>query len=155
MRLLHPFASAPRVRAPRLPRRRLGGCGAAFGAALALAACGTTTGSTSSFSGPAKGVAEAISSFQSDATALNAAKICKEELAGSVVSRLSKNGAKCEKSIKTALEETDTFTVSVKSIAVKGSSAVAKVKSTVYGKERAGTMSLVREGGKWKVANLG
>jgi hypothetical protein len=154
MRLLLPASTPSHPLRRRISARLLASAGAALAAALTLAACGTTTGSTSSFTGAKKGVAEAISSFQSDATSLDAAKICKEELAASVVSRLTTKGAKCEKSIKTALEEVDTYTVAVKSIEIKGASAVAKVKSTVYGKEQPGTMSLVKEGGKWKVADL-
>lgn len=135
--------------------RRLAAVAGALATAVALAACGTTTGSTSSFSGPSKQVAEAISTFQSDATALDSGKICKELLAAEVTKRLEAKGATCEKAIKSALEQVDNYSVTVKTIEVKGASATARVKSTVYGKEQAGTMSLVKEGGDWKLTSLG
>ena len=144
-------------RARRAPARapRLAATAGAICLALCLAACGSTTSSsTGSFKGVEKKVAETISNFQSDATSLDDGKICKELLAEPVRKRLEAKGASCEKAIKTQLEEVDTFTVTVKSISVDGSSATAKVKSTVYGKEQAGTISLAKEKGNWLISDL-
>jgi hypothetical protein len=149
------FRATENLRRTRPTRmRRLAVLAGALATALVLAACGASTTSSKSYTGSKKGVAEAISSFQSDATALDGGKICKELLAAPVVERLTEKGATCERSIKSALEEVDTYTVTVEEIEVNGSSATAKVKSTVYGKEKAGTMSLVKEGGSWKVSDL-
>jgi Putative lumazine-binding len=99
-------------------------------------------------------VAEAISSFQSDATSLNGTEICKELLAKPVLSRLESKGAKCSKSITTQLEEVDTYAMTVESISLTGDSATAKVTSTVDGKEKTGTISLSKEKGAWKISDL-
>lgn len=146
--------SSPHARRRVSRSRSLAACAGALLTAVAVTACGATTTSSKSFSGPKKGVAEAITSFQSDASSLDAGKICKELLAASVVKRLTANGTKCEKSMKSSLEDVDTYTITVESIEVTGSSATAKVKSTVYGKEKLGTMTLVKESGGWKVSNL-
>ncbi|MHB1538200.1 MAG: nuclear transport factor 2 family protein [Solirubrobacteraceae bacterium] len=135
--------------------RLLAACCGAVVTVLALAACGTTgASSASNYSGARKEVADAITSFQTDATGLNPGKVCKL-LAAVAIRRLDEKSAKCGRAIKTALEQVDTFTIAVDEIEVKGASATAKVKSTVYGKEEPGTISLVKEGGSWKISSLG
>jgi hypothetical protein len=125
-------------------------------AALSLAACGSTTAtSTSGFSGAKREVAQAIADFQSDASSSEEKKICEESLAAPVVRRLG--GAKsCEAAIKTQLGEVDNLEVSVESVQVgaRGATASATVKSVHEGKTRPSTMLLVKEGGKWKVSGL-
>jgi hypothetical protein len=121
-------------------------------AALALAACGSTV-STASFKGEQHAVAQAIANLQSDATASEQKKVCANDLAASVVSRLG--GSKgCEKALKAQLAEIDSLEASVKSIqiAAGGSAATATVKSTYAGKSRTGSVSLVKEGKSWKIA---
>lgn len=129
----------------------------AISATLCLAACGatsSTSSSSSSFTGEKKQVAEAISSFQSDATSLEASKICSELLAKPVKSRLESKGGSCEKSIKTQLEGVDTFSVTVEEISLSGEKATAKVKSTVCGKEAPGAISFEKEKGSWMISDL-
>jgi hypothetical protein len=122
--------------------------------ALAVAACGSTV-STSSFTGEAHGVAQAIANLQSDATASDQKKLCANDFAASVVSKLGgKQG--CEQAIKTQVAEIDNLEASVKSIqiATAGKTATARVKSTYAGKSRVGSISLVKEGKAWKVASV-
>ncbi len=120
--------------------------------AVAVAACGNTV-STSSFKGAQHEVAQTIANLQADATAAEEKKICANDVAASVVSRLGgKEG--CEKAIKSQLAEVDSLEVSVQSvqIAADGSTATAHVTSTKAGRKRAGTVSLVKEGKSWKVS---
>ncbi|HEX7610285.1 MAG TPA: hypothetical protein VF380_06415 [Solirubrobacteraceae bacterium] len=123
--------------------------------ALGIAACGSTV-STSGFKGEEHAVAQTISNLQSDATASEPGKICKNDLAASVVTRLG--GVKaCEAAIKSQLTEVDSLEVSVKSIKLGsgGTTATAEVTSTYGGKKAHGPVTLVKEGGKWKMASIG
>ena len=138
--------------------------------ALGLAACGSTV-STAGFQGEEHKVAQALSSFQSDATAGDAHKICTSDLAKTLVARLnaaeSKSGgsapatsvAGCERAIKNQVGEVDRFDLSVVSVAVSSAAApptaTAHVTSLYAGKTRPGTVLLVKEGATWKVAGLG
>jgi hypothetical protein len=122
--------------------------------ALALAACGSTV-TTAGFKGEQHEVAQAIANLQADATAGEQKKICADDLAASVVGRLG--GAKgCEEAIKKQLAEIDSLEVSVQSVKLaSGSTATATVRSIYEGKHRPSTVSLAKEGGKWKISEPG
>ena len=123
-------------------------------AALFLGACGTTV-STSKFKGEEHAVAQAIADFQSHATATDQAKICEKDLAAKVVAGLGgKKG--CEAAIKRQLNQVDNLEVTVNSVTVApdGKTATASVKSTHGGKQKPSRVSLVKEGGTWKLAAL-
>jgi len=138
--------------------------------AVGLAACGNTV-STAGFQGEAHEVAQAISRLQSDATTGEDQKICTDDLASTVVARLGGSTAQagaapsasaqaaCRQAIKNQLTEVDRFDVTVQSVQVTTTggrrTASARVKSTYEGKSRAGTLSLVKEGGAWKIAAIG
>jgi Domain of unknown function (DUF4878) len=121
--------------------------------ALALSACASNAVSTAGFTGQQHAVAQTISNLQAHATDAEQKKICTEDLAAAAVKRLG--GAKrCEAAIKSQLAEIDNFEVSVKSVHVHAATATAQVKSIHEGKSRLSSVSLVKEGGKWKVAAL-
>jgi hypothetical protein len=125
-------------------------------AALALAACGAApTTSTSGFSGAEREVAQTIANLQSHSSSAEESKICEQDLAASVVSRLG--GVKgCEAAIKTQLGGVDNMEVAVASvkIAPHGTTATATVRSIHEGKTRPSNVALVKEGGKWKISGL-
>jgi len=148
-------------RAPALPCVAL--------CALGLAACGTTV-STSGFQGAEHEVAQVLSNLQADATAGDQHKICTSDLAQAVVARLgaaeTKSGsapastvAGCERALKNQLPEVDRFDLTVKSVQVSAAgvppTATAHVTSIRAGKTSPGTVLLVKEGGKWKIKELG
>lgn len=120
--------------------------------ALALGACATTT-STSNFKGVEHDVAQRIADLQSHVTSSEQAKICGEDLAASIVTRLGGKHA-CESAIKEQLAQIASTELEVESVKVSGQSASAVVKSVFDGKKRERTVSLVHEGGKWKIAAL-
>lgn len=122
--------------------------------ALGVAACGSATVSTSSFSGEDRNVAQAISNLQSHATDGEERKICAGDLASAVVKRLGGVG-ECETAIKSQLTEVDSFELSVGSVQITGTTASAVVKSINAGKTRLSTLTLVKEGSKWKTSGLG
>ncbi|MGD1056103.1 MAG: hypothetical protein ABR992_01680 [Solirubrobacteraceae bacterium] len=123
--------------------------------ALALSACGSTV-STTNFKGEQKEVAQTIANLQADATAGGQNKICANDLAAAVVNGL-RGTKRCEEAIKKQLAEIDSLEVSVQSIklAAGSTSATAAVTSIYEGKKRPSTVSLVKEGGKWKISALG
>jgi copper chaperone CopZ len=123
--------------------------------AVALAACGTSTVSTSSFKGAKQAVAQTIANLQSDATAAEEKKICTDDLAAAVVAKLG--GVKsCEAAIKTQIAEVDSLEASVQSVTVAPSetTATAQVNSIHQGKHAIRTLTLVKESGKWKISGL-
>src|ERR1035438_742203 len=122
--------------------------------AVTLAACASTV-STSSFKAPQQAVAQTVANLQTDATAGEQKKICANDLASATVARLG--GTKgCEAAIKSQLTEVDSLEVSVQSVklAANAASATAQVRSIRQGKSAPSTMSLVKEGGKWKISGL-
>jgi hypothetical protein len=125
--------------------------------AVGLSACAKTV-STSGLNGESKQVAETIKNLQSDVTAGEEKKICKNDLASTVVARLNTAKGGCQQAIKDQLAEIDSFEVTIDSVALGGTSAArtatARVKSVYSGKKRASTLSLVKEGGKWKLSAL-
>jgi hypothetical protein len=118
--------------------------------ALALAACGETV-STGSFKGESRNVAQAIADFQKDATASDEKKLCANDLASTLTKRLSSSGG-CQAVLKEQLAQVDAFNLTVESIALTGTRAQARVKSTWSGKSRLATLALVREGSRWKIS---
>ncbi len=120
--------------------------------ATGVAACASTV-STSSFKGEQQKVAQAISNLQSDATALEAKKICGEDLAAANVARLNAAGG-CKHALETQLKQIDNFETTVESVKISGNRATAQVKSIDTGKKTIQTLMLVKEDGKWKVSGV-
>jgi hypothetical protein len=119
---------------------------------LAIAACGTTT-STAGFKGAEHEVAQTVADLQADVTAGEQKKICANDLAVSVVDKLG--GAKgCETTIKNQVAEIDSTELQVESVKVNGTQATATVKSVFGGKKKLTTVTLAKEGGRWKIASL-
>lgn len=122
--------------------------------ALGLSACAKSV-STSGLKGEAKAAAEAIKDLQTDVTAGDEKKICEKDLAKALVAKLGASGGSCEKAIKEQLTQVDSFEVTVEAMQVSGATATAHVKSIYSGKGRMGTLSLAKEGSKWKISSLG
>jgi hypothetical protein len=125
--------------------------------ALGLAACGSTV-ATSSFKGEQHEVAQTISNLQSDVRAGDQQKVCENDLAGPVITRLNATPGGCKQAIKVQLAEVDNFDVTVESVQITGTgskrTATARVKSVYNGKSHARTVSLLYEGGKWKILSV-
>jgi len=122
--------------------------------AFVLAACGSTT-TTAPFKGEKHEVAQTIANLQTHATAAEQKKICADDIAAAIVTRLG--GSKhCEAAIKSQLAEVDNLETSVKSVdvAATGKTATAQVKSINEGKTATSTVSLAKESGKWKITGI-
>lgn len=126
--------------------------------AFGLSACAQTV-STSGLKGEAKAVGETIKNLQSDATAGEQKKICQNDLASAVVRRLDVTPGGCQGAIKKQLAEIDSVELGVESVQLGGSAAAptatARVKSVYSGKKKGSTVSLVKEGDKWKISSFG
>jgi hypothetical protein len=120
-----------------------------------LAACGATTSvSTSRFKGEQQQVAQTIAHLQSHATALEAKKICTEDLAAALVARLDKSPGGCKQAIESQLKQVDDFNSTVELVWIEGNTAGAHVKSIALGKNRLYTLAFIREGGKWRITGI-
>ena len=120
--------------------------------ATGLTACATTV-STSSFKGERQQVAQAVANLQSHATALEAKKVCGEDLAAARVAQLNASGG-CKKALESQLKEIDSFEATVESVTINGRTATARVKSVLAGKKAVQTLDLVKEGTHWKISGL-
>lgn len=117
-----------------------------------LAACGETA-STNGFSGESQKVAQTVANFQSDASANNQKKLCENDLAAALTNPLRSAGG-CQAAIKEQLKDIDSLGLTIESVAVTGSSALARVKSTYSGKSAITTLKLVKEGSHWKISGI-
>lgn len=121
--------------------------------ATSVAACGNTV-STSSFKGEQQKVAQTVSHLQSHATALDAKKICGEDLAAANVARLNAAPGGCKKAIKSQLKEIDSFDTTVRSVQINGATATARVKGVNGGKKSVQTVTFAKEGGRWRISGI-
>lgn len=124
----------------------------ALALACGVAACGETA-STGNFKGESHNVAQTVSNFQSDATASDQKKLCQNDLASTVTTRLQSAGG-CQSVLKEQLHEIDSLNMTIESIAVTGNGAIAHVKSTYSGKNRITALTLVKEGSHWKISGV-
>lgn len=124
----------------------------ALAVALTVSACAETA-STGKFSGESHNVAQTISNYQTDATAENEKKLCETDLAATLTVKLARVGG-CQTVLKAQLHEIDALGLTIESIAVNGTHALAHVKSTYAGKSRISTFALIKEGSRWKISGL-
>jgi hypothetical protein len=134
-------------------RRRAGTAALAALLATGVAACGSTV-STGSFAGESHAVAQRVAALQSALSTGEAQKLCREDLARAVQTRLRAAGSSCEAALKRQLTAIDDYELAVQSIAIHGAEATATVRSTFSGKLHTSTVELVKEGGAWKVAAI-
>jgi Putative lumazine-binding len=121
--------------------------------ATGVSACGNTV-STSSFKGEQQKVAQTVAHLQSHATALEAKKICGEDLAAANVARLNAAAGGCKRAIESQLKQIDSFETTVQSVQIKGATATARVKGINGGKKSVQTMTFAKEGGKWRISGV-
>ncbi len=125
--------------------------------ALGLSACGSAMVSPQSFSGPNRAVAQTVADLQSAAQAHDGKRICRDLLSSSVASKLNGAAGGCSSVVSRQLNEVDSYDLSLanaQSIAISGASATAHVTSTSGRRSQTDTLSLVLEGGRWKISGL-
>jgi hypothetical protein len=112
-------------------------------AGLAVGCGPATSNSASDFTGVKKDVA----------TTVDEGEICTNLLASSLIQQIQSGGQTCKLAVSHALDDADTFDMTVKSVTVTGSNATAVVDSKH--KDTNDTFKLVKEGDRWKLASLG
>ncbi|HEX4691687.1 MAG TPA: hypothetical protein VH276_13420 [Solirubrobacteraceae bacterium] len=123
-------------------------------AALGVAGCTSSTGTTSGqFSGAQGDVAQVVSDLAKDGQRKDAQKICSDILARELVDKLNQAGTSCGQEMDKAIADADDFDLSVQKVTIKGSSATAVVRRGKDGPTA--TFRFVREGGKWKATDFG
>jgi hypothetical protein len=131
---------------------------AAVATCAALAAgCAPTSGSStkvSNFRGDQRAVAQAVVDFQSAANDSDEQRICGDLLAKALASRLAAHGRGCPAAVHEAIRDADSLDMTVQSVQVNGPRATARVKLETGKKDRTTTLTLVREGGTWRIAGL-
>lgn len=121
--------------------------------AVGISACAETA-STGKFKGESHNVAQTVSNFQTDATAEDEKKLCEDDLAATLTAKLARAGG-CQTVLKGQLREIDALGLTIESITVNGTHALAHLKSTYSGKNRVTVLALVKEGSHWKISGLG
>jgi hypothetical protein len=117
---------------------------------LLLAGCGASNDSAGDFSGAEQDVARAIEDLEEAAQEDEPRRICEALLARDLLTRI---GSDCEGRIQRALDQTDTFALTVESVRVSGTTARARVETGVD-EEQIEVLELVREGDAWKLSGL-
>jgi hypothetical protein len=129
----------------------------AIAAAAALGGCAAaTTTSSGHFQGQAHAVAQTIDTLSSAASAHDTAKICNSVLASQLVAKLNQAPGGCQRAIGNQLDDADNFDVTVvaNGVLVSGQTATAQVKSTVSGHDHVDKLTLVSQGGSWRISGL-
>ena len=121
--------------------------------ALAVAACGGTADSAQDFEGAEQDVARAIEDLEEAGQEDEPRRICQALLAREVVENIEASGGDCVEAVEKALDQTDTFSLTVESVRVSGTTALARVETGVD-EEKLETIELVREGDAWRIAKL-
>ena len=98
-------------------------------------------------------VAAALNTLASDASSGNGADICKTVLDSTLRSTLNKLDS-CATIIDNQLKTVDDFTLTVKSVDVKGSTATARVQTVRYKAKVIQTVSLKLQSGVWRLASV-
>jgi ABC-type oligopeptide transport system substrate-binding subunit len=143
---------------PRLHRPRSALLAAVVAAAAVLAGCAPSTtsssNSTSKFKGDQRQAAQTIEDLEAAANDGNETKICNELLSRALSGRLAAHGASCPVATKAAVKDADSVGMTVDQVRINGDRATARVTLDRGNKDRVVNMQLVREGGRWKIAEL-
>lgn len=124
--------------------------------APALAGCAQAPTSTGNLKGAQKDVASAVEALQTDAQSRKPAKICSDVLARALAAKLKSTGGDCVAEMDKLTGDADDYTLKVTAVKITGSTATARVKARVGGKDNAvTTFTLALEDKKWRLTSLG
>ena len=126
----------------------------AFGAALAVGACGQPS-SAGNFGGEEKTVATVIEDLQRDGERHQADDICDKLLTQALQEKVKAGSSSCGAEMKKALEDADAFDLEVQDVTVSGTTATAKVEGADEGDGVIRTIGLEKVGNSWRIASFG
>ncbi len=123
--------------------------------ALVLIGCGATAqDSAKEFKGEEQKVAATVERLETDARADKAASVCAALLSDVLLATLKKQGTNCKTAVKDAIDDADSFDLTVDDVTVAGDKATVKVISGKGSEKKADTLELARDGSDWKIASL-
>jgi hypothetical protein len=124
---------------------------------LVLSACGQASkDSAKDFKGDQQAVAQTVEDLQTASKRGDGKKICSSLLAPALVAQIKTSSkAACDKAVKDALKDADSYEMQVQKVTITGTTAAAVVKSEASDQHRIDTLQLVKDGGAWKLATLG
>jgi hypothetical protein len=120
--------------------------------ALVLAGCGASNDSAGDFEGAERDVARTIEDLEEAAQEDEPRRICQGLLAREVVATITATGD-CDQVIQKALDQADTFSLTVESVRVTGETARARVE-TGLDEEQTEIVELRLEDRAWKISGL-
>jgi hypothetical protein len=127
-------------------------------AAVLLAGCTTTSSNDDSsgrFRGEQRLVANTVEDFESAAAKKDQDRICRDFLTTALVRRLASHGGSCERAVDAALDDADSFGLTVESVRISGDRATARVKADRADHDVMRTLSLGRQGRGWRISAFG
>ena len=123
--------------------------------AVALAGCGAAErDSAKEFKGAEAAVAKVVEDLESAARANDPEKVCKTLLDDKLIKALGAQGTNCRTGTKDAFEDADSFDLTVKEVAITGTTANAKLTAGTGGDEKDYTLEFTRDGSAWKISSL-
>jgi hypothetical protein len=133
---------------------------AAAALAVAAASCGgdaAAPGTTQAgeFTGQQRDVANAVEDFAEAARKQDTEQICADLLAAAVVDRLG--GGRCADELKGSLRDTNAgdLTIPPRGVTISGDEATVRVVTDLGENDATDTLRLVRERGRWRIAEVG
>lgn len=131
--------------------------------AVALGGCSLTPSASSNsggFTGTSADVATTLNLLASDGNSANGADICAKVLSTALVKSLNRvaaaanKGDTCATVIDNQLKTVDDFSLTIKTIVIKGSTATARVQTTYLGKKVVSGVGLIDESAGWRIASI-
>ena len=124
--------------------------------AAVLAGCGPAPSSSSNFKGAEKDVAQVIEDLQSNAQSRKPSAICNDVLSRALADKVKSGGSDCAGEMEKVTGDADDFELKVTDVTITGNTATATVKARRGDDKNASTtFSLVKEGGDWRLSDLG
>jgi hypothetical protein len=126
---------------------------AALVLAIGVAGCsvgGSSTASSSGFTGARAKVAQTLNTFASDSSGNDATDICQNVLDKQALGRIAKAG-NCKTIITNQLKTIDDFTLTIENIIVTGKTAIASVQTAQDGKKVVSGIRLTDERAGWRI----
>jgi hypothetical protein len=124
--------------------------------ALALAGCAAAPrDSAQDFKGDEQAVAKVVERLEKAARDDDPGFVCKQLLSTKLLAALSQQGTNCNTGVKEAFKDADSLDLTVDSVAIRGTTASAKVKYRSLSKDKTATLLFDREGSAWKISSLG
>ena len=139
-------------------RRRTALLAAPVALAVLAAGCAPQQSSSSDsvkkFTGDQRAAAQTVEDLESAANDSDETKICTQLLSKALAGRIAANGHGCGPGVDAAIKDTDSTAMTVEAVRVTGATATARVKFETGKKDRQGSITLTREGGRWRISGF-